>query len=229
MFCGTTTQVKYAEGGTAARPLRCRSWNCADCAGQRRKQLVALGFSGNPNRFLTLTVNPAFYSSQDERAEQLARAWRLLRKRLRRKMGWTAVPFLAVVERQKSGEPHLHILLRCGFIQQSWISEQMRELIGAPIVDIRWITDKGRVAAYVVKYCGKDPHRFRNTKRYWRSPDWVVEPWAPGEDIIGPVIAWEVHHCRLDTWINRQHARGATLAADEGWTYVLHYGSTDSS
>lgn len=221
MYCGGSTQVKHGENGLSARPLRCRAWTCDHCAPQRKKQLIALGFAGKPNRFLTLTVNPALYNSQARRAEMLSRAWRLLRKRIRRKFHWDRVPFLAVVERQKSGEPHLHILLRCPYLPQAWISEQMRDLIGAPIVDIRWITDQGRVAAYIVKYCGKDPHRFPNTKRYWRSPDWQLESYLPDDGITGAALAWTIEPCQIGTWIEQQRAAGSLLAEASGWVYAL--------
>lgn len=228
MFCGTATQVKIGEAATAARPLRCRSWQCDHCCPNRKKQLIALGMSGKPNRFLTLTVNPALYNSPDERAEQLARAWRLIRKRMKRKFRWQRIPFLAVVEKQKSGEPHLHILLRCPYIPQAWLSEQMRDLMHAPIVDIRWITDQGKVAGYVAKYCGKEPHRYRNTKRYWRSPDWCLESFQADDAITGTVLCWQVSWKPIDHWQEQQTRWGAVLAQEGQWTYAMAFQSPHS-
>jgi hypothetical protein len=131
-----------------------------------------LAFIGQPNRFLTLTVNPAWFASPDERARELVRAWRNLRRRIMRDKKWKHLPFLAVFEQTKKGEPHLHIVLRCGYIDHQFISDAMLEMIGAPIIDIRAVKDKKQVAWYIAKYLGKDPRSYEGTKRYWRSKDW---------------------------------------------------------
>jgi len=100
------------------------------------------------------------------------------------------VPFLAVVEAQKCGNPHLHIMLRGDYIPQPWLKQRMKEEIGAEICDIRYVAKRRKLANYVAKYCGKDPHRFGTSKRYWQSPDWQLEkrekapPWKLGDPII---------------------------------------------
>jgi len=91
------------------------------------------------------------------------------------------LPFFAVFEATKKGQPHLHIVLRAPFMPQKWLSAQMLELLKSPILDVRAIDSTTRVAAYIAKYLGKDPHQFGTCKRYWHSKDWNVtpEPEAP--------------------------------------------------
>jgi hypothetical protein len=48
----------------------------------------------------------------------------------------------------------------------------MDSLLGAPVVDIRPISDAGKTAGYVAKYIGKSPVRFDRCKRYWSSRDY---------------------------------------------------------
>lgn len=153
---------------------------------------MGLACSGLPNRFLTLTVNPEVGSSPGDRLRLLSHAWHTLAKRLRRAYGPKAIEYLAVVEKTKRGEPHLHILLRSPFLPQKLISDAMRELINAPVVDIRKIRRARDVAAYVAKYVTKAPHHFDGAKRYWHTPGYEVdkEDWKPPEDTSG--YRWKV-------------------------------------
>lgn len=179
-LCREWTLVKQKGDTLTAEPLKCRCWTCEYCKPIRSRQLRKLGYLGKPDTFLTLTVNPAHFDGPDERARQLVRAWRNLRRRAMRKYGYKSIPFLAVFERTKKGEPHLHVLMRVKWLEQSWISEVMDELIGAPIVDIRRVKGARAAAAYVAKYVGKDPTTFEGAKRYWRSRDWLAV--AEGDD-----------------------------------------------
>lgn len=82
--------------------------------------------------------------------------------------------------------------MRAPYLPQRWLSEQMRDITGSPIVDIRYVANKQKAASYVAKYVSKEPQRFIGCKRYWRSLDWIVdrEEWNqyhgknPGEWIV---------------------------------------------
>lgn len=175
VLCREWSLIKRKGDRATVEPLKCRCWHCEYCAPLRQRQLRAIARSGNPTTFLTLTVNPAQGDGPHDRARRLAHAFRLLIKRAKRKYRLKSIPFLAVFERTKAGEPHLHVLLRVRWLHQRWVSEVMGELIGAPVVDIRRVQGAKRVAAYVSKYIGKDPAPFEGTKRYWRSRDYVQE------------------------------------------------------
>lgn len=174
-ICREWTLVKSAPTSRHAKPLYCRSWNCDVCRPKRKSQLLALASSGNPTRFLTLTVNPATGTDAESRLKLLTHAWKVLVKRLRRAYGNDAINYLAVVEQTKRGEPHLHILLRSPYIPQAVISEAMRELIDAPIVDIRLIRSQQEVVRYVAKYITKAPTQFGKNKRYWQSTAYELD------------------------------------------------------
>lgn len=161
--------VKQQGSIVSCMKLSCRSWSCDECCKLRRIQLVREAREGQPQRFITLTVNPNWFSSPEERAEKLVWAWRLIRKRFLKLRKGAALEFLAVFELTKLGEPHLHIMQRGSFIPQKWLSAQMKELMGAPIVDIRTVRGKKEVARYVTKYISKRNIKIGNLKRYWRS------------------------------------------------------------
>jgi len=185
----------HAEG----KPLLCRSWTCEHCYELRKRQLMAIAFSGEPNRFLTLTVNPAFLGSPEERLRSLAWAWRTVVKRLRREHRGKTLEYLAVVESTKRGEPHLHILLRSPFLPHQQISDYMGELINAPVVDIRTARGKGQVIAYVLKYIAKDPAHFGTSKRYWMSRHYKQEDDYEENESAAELGPWMVfaHNARL--------------------------------
>ncbi len=192
MLCRDWTLVKQIGSETHATPLKCRCWSCELCAPDRKRQLRALAYAGRPTTFLTLTVNPAWFADRNVRARELVHAWQLLRKRILRRPGVERLPFLAVVEATKAGEPHLHVLMRAPFIPQAWLSKQMQELIGARIVDIRRVDSVGRAAAYISKYLGKAPTKWQGCKRYWRSQDWAPKDFMIGDDNNGASISYSI-------------------------------------
>lgn len=142
----------------------------------RRSQLIANALGGEPNTFITLTLPSSRAADAEQAVKDLARAWRLIRKRDARRRKAAPIPFLAVVERTAAGTPHLHIIARCKWIDQKWLSNVMDELVNAPIVDVRRIDNRGRVSGYVAKYCGKDSAKIGTNKRYWQSRDYNLKP-----------------------------------------------------
>jgi hypothetical protein len=166
---------------------------------------MAEAFDGAPRLFLTLTSKRTPDRTANGCAYELARAWKLLRKRILRKYKLKRLPFLAVFERTELGWPHLHILMRASFICKYWLSEQMDDITGSPIIKIKRVHDARGAAWYVSKYCGSDPHKFGNCKRYWQSPDYRLSPKKQRED--KPTIAggWERDQTSLKTWVECMH------------------------
>lgn len=216
-YCGQHSLVKHAPGFKEAITLRCRSWTCPDCQPKRRARLIAQAIGGEPNTFITLTLPSHRAADAEDAVKELSRAWRIIRKRDGRRRKAKPIPFLAVVELTKAGTPHLHIIARCKWMDQAWLSNCMAEIAQAPIVKIQRIDNKGRVAGYCAKYCGKDCAKIGTNKRYWQSRDFNLKPkpeddhmeegafWgAPWEMKLRRVAqeyearGWEVHWVSLD-------------------------------
>ncbi len=169
--------------GVQAVTAWCRAWTCCDCAPFRIASLKRQAVDGQPTTFITLTVNPAHGETAEGRARELSNAWKIVVKRARRKFTKGPLEYLAVFEETKKGEPHLHILARCPFIPQRWLSDAMNELIAAPIVDIRAVGHAKNAARYVAKYVGKGPKPFAKLKRYWQSKGYdLASVRVPKED-----------------------------------------------
>lgn len=169
MLCSEALIVNKNENEGHASILRCKRWSCELCHPFNRGRVIRNGRNGNPNIFMTLTCRPERYETPDEAARDMVRAFVLLRRRIFKRYGIKNLPFIVIFERTKKGWPHMHVLARATWLDQGWLSQQMKELSDAPIVDVRRIQDKGRAAAYVSKYVGKDPHTFVGCKRWWRS------------------------------------------------------------
>lgn len=121
------------------------------------------------------------------------------------------LPFILVVERDASGWPHLHILLRCRFIKQEWLSCEMQALLQSPITDVRRIKKHQLIAGYIAKYCGKDPHMFKGCKRYWQSQDYDLRP-EPDKPARPWVVSTEIlSFTTLATWIDRELCCGRSI------------------
>lgn len=168
-LCSNLTSIKSSPSGREIAPIRCKRWSCPVCHGINRARVIALARAGKPKAMLTLTVAPEAYGSPDAAAAGLKEGLRLLRLRLKRHPRFVNFEFLAVFEKHKSGFPHLHLLIRGGFIPWKWLRKVWEEITGAHQVDIRKIDTRGKAAFYVSKYIGKDLSAFEGCKRWWRS------------------------------------------------------------
>lgn len=180
MLCSQWQLVKSEREYDDILVLPCNSWACEYCQPKRRFELKLLAASGEPNKLLTLTVNPSTGRDPTHRRYLLADAWKKLHKRILRFMKWKQLPYMWFCEATKRGEPHLHILLRCEYIPQDWLSRQMGELLASPIVDIRKVHGSAGAIRYVTKYVTKEPAQFGRAKRYFASRDWRVNQ---GDDV----------------------------------------------
>lgn len=200
-YCGEQTAVKNEGHGLVAISLKCNSWLCPNCTDNRKRQLVAQGFGGSPNKFITLTHRNDGKYTAEECAKRLSWAWRVCRKRLMRKYKWKKLPFLAVIEKHKSGWPHIHILARARFIPWLDISNIMKELIDSPRVRVEAIQSEKQCMGYCVKYCGKAAEKFQCAKRYWQSRDYDLRDPPEPKDKHVPGFGWEMWSTPLHHWV----------------------------
>ena len=192
MFCAEWALVKIQFQTATVLPLKCKCWTCDECRPGRTKRLVEEAKSGAPTLFITLTSKRRQGLTPSEAAVLLSAAWTKVRRELLRERGKGSLAFLAVFEATKRGWPHLHIVARCKYIDQKWLSRRMAALHDSPVVDVRKIHGVRKVAAYVSKYVGKNPHRFDGVKRYWRSRDYLTPPPPDDPDPWAQTDCWDV-------------------------------------
>lgn len=186
--CGSRTLRGLVEGQEKVLRLDCRTWGCGYCGPRkawRYKQAIsAVAEENGLNRFLTLTLDPA--KIEGNHVRYLRAVFNKFRVYLLRKYG-CSIKYIAILEFQQSGVPHLHILLD-RFIEQRWISAAWSALGGGGIVDIRHV-DIHRVSHYLAKYLTKEllmsaPARSRRIttsrsihllEKKARTTTWVVD------------------------------------------------------
>ncbi len=115
-------------------------------------------------RFLTLTLDQQRCRAEDS-AIYIREVWRKMRVLLKRRVG-KSISFIAVLEFQKNGYAHLHVMLG-HYLPQEWLSEAWHAVGGGRYVDIRFV-DMHRVASYVSKYLTKEMLLSKATGKYRR-------------------------------------------------------------
>lgn len=114
----------------------------------RRREYVrrlALANFGRGDLFVTLT----FAENQTD-VQEANRAFRLFIMRLRRR--YPGVQYLAVIEFQKRGAVHYHVLINQSYIDQ----DALAKIWGQGFVWINSISHVDNIGAYLVKYMSKE-------------------------------------------------------------------------
>lgn len=145
--------VKGKPGKFGYMCLFCRSYRCNRCRGSKlkkvRSRIAQIASEKQLNRMATLTLDRKRIP-RDVRSDRYIReCWRKMRVLLGRKFG-ASLDFVGVLEFQKNGMAHLHILLG-RYVPQAWLSEAWQSIGGGQIVDIRFV-DIYRVTSYLVCY-----------------------------------------------------------------------------
>jgi hypothetical protein len=101
----------------------------------------------------TLTLDPKRVPNRERTDRYIRERWRMMRVLLAREFKGS-LSFVGVLEFQKNGMAHLHVLLG-RYIRQSWLSEAWESIGGGEVVDIRFV-DVHRVSAYLCVYLAGD-------------------------------------------------------------------------
>lgn len=100
--------------------------------------------------------------------------------------GLTSINYFRTSERTKQDWPHIHMVARCPFIPQEWLSWQMGKRCKSPVVWINAIKDIPRQIGYIVSYITKDEHRFGKSRRYAFSQKYKLPPKKPYVPLAPP-------------------------------------------
>jgi hypothetical protein len=151
--------VRGELGKYGYKCLFCGSYRCKRCRGPKlkkvRRRLIEIAEEHKLQRFVTLTLDPKKIPAADrKRTDRYIRElWRMMRVLLARKYG-KSIAFVGVLEFQKNGNAHLHLLVG-QYIPQKWLSIAWQSIGGGRYVGIQFV-DVHRVAAYLTKYLAGD-------------------------------------------------------------------------
>jgi len=171
-------------------------------------------------RFFTIT-SPGGENREASYGEFPER-WKRLHQRIVRQFG--RIEYIAVVEPQKRGAAHIHVVYRGDFIPQRWLSKAAKESGFGPIADIR--LPPRQVATYLAKYLTKElrdpsvaPPRYFRRVRWskgwsdWSKPTasqlweqwWIVDAVPVHAAISAARGGFEVVEIHSDDWSARFH------------------------
>ena len=187
--------------------LSCRTWSCRTCAEKKIKKLACDVQRAQPNRLLTLTVDPSLYLSPRQAWEETRKQVPILIRRLRKRFG--EVEYLRVTEVTRHGWPHYHLLVRSGYLPHSVVKAYWSEQTGARIVDLRQVTKSFSAYKYLVKYLSK-LHKLEWTERHVS----VSRGFAPKEEFTPdhPIQSAEPEFCpRHPAYLVDERYRGQHL------------------
>jgi hypothetical protein len=203
----TLVAYSFTHGAQILFSLPCRTWSCRPCAEVKIKKLAVQVQQAEPNRLLTLTVNPALYSSRKEAWEETRREVPILIRRLRKRFG--DIEYLRVTEVTRKGWPHYHLLVRSAYLPHSVVKDYWAAQTGATIVDIRQVKKSFSAYKYLVKYLAK-LHRLEWTERHV-SMSKKFAPDFKSEQNDGLVTAEPEFIQSHPTWVVLERFQGATL------------------
>lgn len=150
--------------GIGYKRLLCGTCRCPRCRPRKLRHIrgciAQVAAELGLKRFATLTLDKKRIPSGVRSDRYIRDCWRKMRVVLARRFG-NSIPFIAVLEFQKSGRAHLHVLLGT-FIPQGWLSKAWQGIGGGRIVDIRYV-DVHRVAGYLASYLTNDKVKYTLT------------------------------------------------------------------
>ncbi len=151
---GSVLGVDPETGVAVIIPTTCKSWWCPKCKKPKALRLQETIFSGDPERLITLTSNPAATQSPSESITLMKAGWvRLLNKIKQHTRGFQ---YVLIWELTKRGWPHIHIAARGPYISHAFLKYWWNAFTGAPVVNITQIKSPIHASRYIAKYFTKD-------------------------------------------------------------------------
>ena len=184
MSCGAFSLVGTDGREAGVYFLPCKRWTCKRCGPRKVRRAIAqmqAGMARGQVRFVTLTSpgDEDVFTSYD----QATRRWKRLALRIERR--WGAFEYFLVVEPQKRGHAHLHVIIRGErYMPQRVLAAMARDCGFGRITHIK-VPARRQLAGYLSKYLTKTldlpnvraPRYFRRVRM---SRGWVDEPaWEP--------------------------------------------------
>ena len=196
-----------------AIPTPCHRWECPICGPPKVTRLHHRLKRYRPNRFLTLTCNPAAFHSPTHAYAHMSRMFTRLIKHANRHLVRTPITYFLVWERTRAGWPHIHALLKSDYLAQAYLSKLWAHYTGARVVDIRPVKYQPHMKSYLEKYITKNLAAPKGFKRFRASRDALgpaLPKWSsPGD----PPYTWRF------LWLSMQMTYGFL----EGEGYIMHW------
>lgn len=152
-----------AHATTVLIALPCKQWSCRYCSERKIRKLAVKTRLAEPNRMMTLTVDPKLHENPRAAFDATRTKVPDLIATLRKRFG--SIEYLRVTELTAMGWPHYHLLLRSAYLPHAVVQKHWSSVTGAIIVDIRQVKKTWCAYRYLVKYLSK-LHKIEWTERH---------------------------------------------------------------
>lgn len=221
-------------------PIRCNKWSCAVCGPFKFKRLYARALNGPiaqpvdgfrpeyTHKLLTLTCPGEAYravNSPETALEDMNYKWNKLVRALQKRLG--KFKYLKVVEEQRDGYPHFHIILCGGVIAPKDILGNIRhlwtELYGMGNVDIqkKKSSSPKDMVKYALKYIAKNPPELPKGKRLYSSSRGALCP------VVKHNKKWILSRILSDSWCTCMPLQALASETVPELYELLHFADTD--
>lgn len=223
MFCGSQALIKHSAGRVHIKPALCRSWSCDTCEPKRRSTVEMEIEAGAPDALVTLTRRRVPGASPEAARKDLGK-WVPKFFRAVERMTGAPVEYYAVCEKHKSGWPHIHVAVRgWKFVNIKTLWALWRKItVDSDGVNVKRIPAKA-IKKYLGKYLGKDLHKFGDSKRYWRTKNYLPPDWKkPSEEDFDRWEGWQLDRRHPGDVVAEYLRRGLyAIAGQDGETIMV--------
>lgn len=214
----TLTAYSLTLGRRVYLQLRCKRWSCPHCGPRRIAHVTRRVVDAKPNKFVTLTVCNDLFESPRDAYDRTRRHVTTLSRKIRSTVDeWE---YLRVLEVTKRGYPHYHLVVRGGFVDQSWLSQEWDRLTGAYIVDIRKIKNMSHATSYVMKYLYKQKAITWTNRRMSWSKGFFKEPREPPPESLQLVEPERMGQWPASFFSTYKEGRGIERIGPDMWAEV---------
>lgn len=219
--------LKYIHGkfvSVTFHLLRCNSWRCPRCAPEKAKQVMRLLreiiILNEMRFFLTLTLDPSLIPEKFKKHthKYIMKIFNTFLTNIRRIQ--KDLKYVWVIEFQKNGNAHLHIVLNTR-LDINLVREIWTRIGGGVQIHVDYIKDLSSVAYYISKYIGKGLEKLQFLrhfeKRYGISrscirPKKTSQPFYPELSNFGKQV---VMHQQGNAWVYNKLLRGDFVDGEE--------------
>lgn len=167
--CGEGSLTRTGDDVAQVAVQRCKCASCPDCAPGYRRRVSNVAASADPRLLITFTAPPGKDATPASQARDFVVHIRAFRRWWNKRHPNQRIEWFWVIEKHKSGWPHMHVLATNAFLPIKLLRVWMFRRMRSRMTSVERIRNRRGAANYVAKYLGKDPAKFSGTARWARS------------------------------------------------------------
>lgn len=212
--CGDGILTGEIDGRKAARTQRCKCWGCEHCAPKNAKRLRARSYAANCNRGFDLTIRHEPERTLEQETALLKATWRKFRLWWNRTYPNNKIECLTCWEIKGKRHVHLHVLARCGYVDQRVVQQFFWREIRSHKQWVKSLLNQKARIAYATKYVTKGLAKLKGTSRYSVTHGFEDRTREIPRDPFFEGMAWQLGVGKLTDYAQRWLSSGYNVDLD---------------